>query len=133
MITLTYGATTITLSDDFYWSDEFSWQPVEQTVSRSITGALIVEAASRIGGRPITLEPIDDQSAWMTLTKLSLIRGWAAIAGRVMVLFIRGVAHNVMFAHQETNAVSAKPVVFYNAQDNEDNYLVSLKFMEVVV
>ena len=121
------------MSDDLYWSDEFSWQPVEQTISRSVTGVLIVESATRTGGRPITLEPIDDQSAWMTFTNLNLIRSWAAVAGRVMALTIHGVTYNVMFAHQETSAVTAKPVIFYNAQDGEDNYLVSLKFMEVVV
>lgn len=133
MITLTYSGVPVTLSEDFNWSDEFSWQPVEQTVSRTITGALIIEAATRVGGRPITLEPPDDQSAWMTLTDLNTIRTWAAVAGRVMTLSIRGVGRNVMFSHQETSAVSAKPVVFYSSQDTTDNYLVTLKFMEVVV
>ena len=133
MITLTFGGVPVTLSEDFNWSDEFDWQPVEQTIARSITGALIIESSSRIGGRPITLEPPDEQSAWVKLVDLNVIRGWAAIAGRVMVLNIHGVNRNVIFSHHESNAVSAKPVVFYNSQDTTDNYLVTLKFMEVVL
>ena len=45
MTTLTDGTTTTTISDDLMWADEFAWAPVEQTVERSITGALIVSAA----------------------------------------------------------------------------------------
>ena len=131
MITLTHNGTTLTLNDDLYWSDEHDWQPVEQTVSRSVTGALIVEAAARIGGRPITLIPIDENSAWTTLADLTLLRAWAAVAGRVMSLNIRGVARDVMFSHQDTGAISAKPIIHYSLPDTTDNYLVSFKFMEI--
>lgn len=63
-ITLSDGATTLALHPDLYWSDEHNWFPVEQTVQRTITGALIVSVATRLAGRPVTLQPEDDRSAW---------------------------------------------------------------------
>ena len=62
-ITLSDGTTTLALHPDLYWSDEHNWFPVEQTAQRTITGALIVSVATRLAGRPVTLQPEDDRSA----------------------------------------------------------------------
>ena len=48
----TYNTTTIDLHPDLYWSDGLDWAPVEQSVQRSVSGALIVMASERIAGRP---------------------------------------------------------------------------------
>ncbi len=53
MITLSYASTTLNLHPDLVWADENNWFPVEQSIQRTITGALIVSSASRIAGRPI--------------------------------------------------------------------------------
>ena len=37
------------------WVDEFDWVPVERAVTYSLTGALLVDVAPRLAGRPITL------------------------------------------------------------------------------
>lgn len=130
MITLTYNATTYTLPVDYRWSDEQNWQPVEQNISRTLTGALIVEVAQKIAGRPITLQPEDASCAWMTLAMLTALRAWAAVPGRQMVLTIAGTSYDVMFRHQD-GAIEATPVVHYNAQDSGDFWLVTLRFMGV--
>lgn len=129
-ITLTVGGTTVPLPDDLYWADEFSWAPIEQTSERSITGALIVSTAARTGGRPITLQPIDDESAWMPLAVLEQLRTWAAIAGQQMTLSLRGINRTVIWRHEEAPAISASPIVHYSDTDPADRYVVSLKFLE---
>lgn len=131
MITLASGSTTLTLDPDLYWSDEHNWHPVEQSVQRTITGAQIISTAARIGGRSLTLEPIDDQSAWIPRATVVTLREWAATPGKEMTLTLRGVAYAVLFRHQDAPALDAKPVIHYSDADSADWYSVTLKFMEI--
>jgi hypothetical protein len=130
MITLTYGPTTLELDPDLLWADEFSWHPVEQAQERSITGALIVQVASRTGGRPITLETEDERSAWMTRATVQLLQTWAAMPGVTLQLSIRGESRAVIFRHQD-GAMDAKPLLHFADPDAGDFYLVTLRFMEI--
>ena len=129
-ITLVYSTTTVVLDPDLEWIDENSWHPVEQAVQRTVTGGLIVSSAQRTAGRPITLQPTDQSSAWMSRATLDTLKGLAAVAGRQMSLTIRGVDRTVMFRHHDV-AIEATPIIFYNDVDNADWYSVTLRFMEV--
>ena len=131
MITLTSAAQTITLPEDLFWSDEHEWQPVEQSVERTLTGALIVEATARTAGRPITLSPEDESSAWISLASLTALTAWAATPGKTMVLTFNGVARNVMFRHHDSGGITAKPLVHYNAPETADFYLATVRLMEI--
>lgn len=130
-ITLSYLTTTLALPEDLYWSDENDWHPVEQSVQRTITGSLIVNAATRTGGRPITLQPLDESSAWMYRELLDTLRSWGAVAGRTMTLTLRGVSRSVIFRHQDGAAIEALPIIHYNDVNSADFYLTTLRFQEV--
>lgn len=130
-ITLAYGSTTLTLPVDLFWADENQWSPVEQSTERSITGALIVSSATRIKGRPITLQPLDDSTAWMDRALVDALRIPAAVPGQVMTLTLGGQTYSVIFRHQDGAALDATPVVFYNDVDNADFYRTTLRLMEV--
>lgn len=129
--TLTYLTTVIDLSDDLAWTDEHSWLPVEQTEQRTLTGALIVSSASRIGGRPITLAPEGDGSAWLSLETLTALRNMAVVPGRVLQLTFRGQTYDVIFRHQGGTAIEAAPVVRYADTQDADWYLVTIRLMEI--
>ena len=130
--TLTHSATTLTLSDDLRWADEAEWSPVEQTVERTLTGALIVSTADRTNvGRPITLDAPDDSSAWMPRATLDQLMAWAAIPGRQMTLVMRGVTRTVMFRHHEPPVLQATPVVFFSDIDAADHYTLTIRLMQV--
>ena len=130
-ITLAYQTTTVVLHPDLKWSDENEWHPVEQTIQRTVTGALIVSSAARVGGRPITLQPDGDDTAWMTADTLARLRNFAVVPGRVMRLTLRGLVRDVIFRHHDSNAIEAVPVVFYSDVSNTDWYRITLKFMEL--
>lgn len=130
-ITLSAGVTTLTLDPDLLWADEFEWAATEQSVERSVTGALIIQAGTRLAGRPITLQPEDDAAAWMTRADMTQLQAWADAAGQVMTLTLRGVAHHVMFRHHDGGAFSASPVVHFADPDNADWLLVTLRFITV--
>jgi hypothetical protein len=129
-ISLTDGATTVELHSDLYWSDEHNWHPVEQSTQRTITGALIVSTAARVGGQPITLEPEDDSSAWMPLSTVTALRNLAAAPGKQMTLTLRGETFEVMFRHQD-GALEARPVVHYNDANNADFHLCVVRLMRI--
>lgn len=131
IITLHDSSTSLTLSPDLQWQEEFSFAPVAQQVDRSITGAVIVQAAATIKGNPVTLAPPDDESAWMSLATLNQLLVWAAQPLQQLTLTMTGVADKtVIFRHQD-GAHEAKPVVFYADPEDTDNFLVTLRLMEV--
>lgn len=130
MATLSDGTTTVTIPDSLMWADEFSWAPVSQSVARSVTGALIIQVAAQQGGRPITLAPDDDASGWVTRAIVSQIAAWAAVAGKVLTLSLRGTTRSVMFRHDD-GAYAATPVVAYEDDDAADYYRLTLRFMEL--
>lgn len=130
MISLSYLGTTLQIHKDLLWSDEYNWQPVEQAVDRTIGGQLIVQSAARVAGRPITLEPEDDSTAWMPRSTVDLLRNWAADPGREMVLTLRGVARDVIFRHQD-GGLEVRPVIHYDVPIDGDWYLCTIRLMEI--
>ena len=131
--TLQYGAEVLPLDDDLLWVDEYQYSPVEQTVDVGLTGALIeqVDGDATRPGRPITLQPPDDNSAWMIREDIDQLQLWGAIPGAEFTLTMRGVARQVKFRHFDKPAVDAKPVVPFSDPLPTDYYLATLKFMEV--
>lgn len=132
-ITLARSGVVLPLDPDLYWADENEYSPVAQAVDRSLTGALIVQVDgdANTPGRPITLQPEDDTSAWMLQQDLAVLNEWAALPGEVFTLTLRGVERQVIFRHNEAPAVSAKPVTHYSDVMPFDPYLVTLKFLEI--
>lgn len=131
MITLAFETTTITLHSDLQWVDENQWNEVEQSVERTITGAMIVSSAARQAGRPITLQPPDDQSAWMAASTVAALRNFAGVPGRVMTLTLGGQSRSVIFRHHDGIALEASPIVFYNDQQSTDWFKVTIRLMEI--
>lgn len=133
-ITLTANGLTVALDPDLYWLDEFDWSPVEQAVARSIGGALIIDLALKTGGRPITLKPYDDVSAWMPGATVRQLQTWEADPLLQLTLVIRGSTHQVVFRRESGQPIAARPVAFV-ADPVEggfgDWYLVTLRFIEV--
>jgi hypothetical protein len=131
MTTLADDDTTINLHDDLFWSDEHGWNQVGQSSERTITGSLVVQAALLLAGRPITLQPENDSSAWMTRAVVDQLRNFAAVPGKEMTLTLRGTPRTVIFRHHDGIALDARPVVHYSDVEAGDFYLVTLRFMEV--
>ena len=131
-LTLADSGTTLTLNPDLYWSDENNWSPVRQVVDPSITGVPIVQVAAMVNGRPITLEPEDDEAAWMTLADVTVLRNWAAVPGKTMTLTLRGVARTVIFRHQD-GGFEARPVIQFRDGHElpADFYLCTIRLMEI--
>lgn len=130
LITLSDGITTVELPYDLVWTDEFSWAATEQAVTRGLTGAPIVQVMARIAGRPITLTP-PDAGGWMPRSTWSQIQIWLDAPGQRLTLTLRGVAHLVVFRHQDTGA-EAEPLFHYADPDGADYVRPTFRFLTVV-
>lgn len=124
--------TVLVLSDDLLWSDEHAWTPAVAAVSYLITGALLVQSATRQAGRSITLVGAPDM-AWVTRGELATLYDWAAMplsdnSGRFELTLTDSRALTVAFRHADT-ALEAEPVMGFPARHATDFYRLTLRLM----
>lgn len=122
------------LPDDLLWTDEHSWSPTVASSSYLITGALLIQSATRLAGRPITLVGAPDM-AWVTRATVEQLRLWAALVltdstGRFLLSLADGRAFTVAFRHTET-VIDAEPVLGFPARADTDFYRLTLRFLEL--
>ena len=128
------SGVALPLPDDLLWSDEHAWSPAVASTSYLITGALLIQSATRQAGRPITLVGAPDM-AWVTRATVELLRAWAAIpigtaTGHFALTFADGRSFTVAFRHTET-AIEAEPVLGIPARADTDFYRLTLRFLEI--
>lgn len=127
--TLAYGVTTIALPDDMAWRDEYEWRAVEQSRQYTITGALVVQSAARLAGRPITLSA-DDASGWIARSTLDALHAAALLPDQEFTLTLRGADRTVVGDHGK-GMVEARQVHDVSDPIDTDFYVVTLRFIEV--
>jgi hypothetical protein len=129
-ITLSDGTTSKTLDPQMIWNDRNSWSPVAMSVTKSLTGALIIQSAAQLTGRPITLKS-DEGRGWMDGGVVRQLQTWANVAGQTLTLTIDGEARTVMFRHNEAPALTASPLFDWSDLDDTKDYYMTIKFMEI--
>lgn len=122
------------LPDDLLWADEHAWSPAVASVSYLLTGALLVQSATRQAGRPITLVGPSDM-AWVTRATVATLHTWAAAplaaaSGRFELTLRDARTFTVAFRHAET-AIEAEPVLGIPARADTDFYRLTLRFLEI--
>jgi hypothetical protein len=122
------------LPDDLLWSDEHAWSPVVSSASYLLTGALLIQSATRLAGRPITLVGAPDM-AWVSRTTVEQLRAWAALAptassGRFRLTLVDGRTFTVAFRHDDI-ALEAEPVLGFPARSDADLYRLTLRLSEL--
>jgi hypothetical protein len=125
---------TLVLPDDLLWLDEHSWSPTVAAVSYLITGALVVQTATRQAGRPITLAGAVDMG-WVSRATVTTLEAWAAFPltetqGRFQLLVPDGRLFTVAFRHADA-ALEAEPVTGFPARHDTDFYRITLRLMEL--
>lgn len=125
---------TVPLEDGFLWSDEFSWKPIEQTQAYAMDGTLHIQEGKKKSGRPITLQPADQEMGWIKLRELRTVREWSMLQNEVFKLKFEQPHDNrqfiVKFNHQD-GALEAAPVKGIPAVSLDDYYNVTLRFTEL--
>lgn len=122
------------LPDDLLWTDEHAWTPAVASTSYLITGALLIQSATRQAGRPITLVGAADM-AWVTRSTVEQLRTWAAVpvgasAGRFELTLSDARSFTVAFRHADT-PIESEPVLGFPARADTDFYRLTLRFLEL--
>lgn len=126
---MTITLDAITLPPDLHWSDEFDWSAIESAQEYAVTGALVVDIAERLAGRPITLEAADDR-AWMSRATLAAIHALTDPVNRQMTLTLNGTARAVIW-RPGAEPISARPIFPLANPQNDLAYVVTLRLTEV--
>lgn len=128
-------ATFVTLSNDLIWDDEFGWTPLVSTMEYSVTGALVIDQSMRQAGRPITLTPAQEDMAWTSRSVLKQLYEWAKIPLLELVLELQYPndtrQFTVSFRPGESEVLTHKPVKGFPGMNDEDQYLVSIKLIQI--
>ena len=130
----TFTGATLTLPDDLLWIDEHSWSPVASSVSYLVTGALLVQSATRQAGRSITLVGAPDM-AWITRSVVNVLSNWAAlpldaVSGRFELTLLDARVFTVAFRHSD-GAMEAESVTGFPSRSGGDFYRITLKLMQI--
>lgn len=121
-MSITLGA--VTLPGDLRWADEFAWAPVVQSSEYSLTGALIVQEAVKLAGRPITLEATQD-GLWVTRATVLAVQALAETPGWSGTLTLHdGRTFTVGF---RDDRISAEPVRHIAPLESGDAYTLTIK------
>jgi hypothetical protein len=142
LLTRTTNAATLSLPDDLLWLDEHAWSPVVTSTEVLLTGALLIQSATRLAGRPITLAAPADM-AWVPRSTVVTLAQWAAdplgdepnntlgnTLGRFTLSLADGRIFQVAFRHSDT-AVEAEPVLGFASPGDDAPYRLTLRLIEL--
>ena len=111
------------LPDDLVWRDEFDWSPVEQVVTPTLSGALLVEETATPEGRPITLVGHAPRATVLLLKALE-----AQVAQLMTLTLLDGVTRTVVWRRP---GVVATPLYELADPDGDHPYTLTLNLTEV--
>ncbi|MFM4963725.1 hypothetical protein ACEUBT_08225 [Aeromonas bivalvium] len=112
------------LPDDLIWRDEFDWAPVEQVVTPTLTGALLVEETPKPEGRPITLVGHCPRATVLSLKVLE-----AQVAQLLTLTLLDGQQREVLWRRP---GVVATPLIDMADPEAGEPYALTLNFTEVI-
>jgi len=139
-LTSDYPAFDVQLPQDLEWTDEFTWSPVLQTVTTTLTGALVIQESVQKKGRPFTLQGKDDMG-WIKRSKaveLMRMRDTPALTLKLQYVEWNGTdygtvlfEYHVMFRHYEAPVLELESALRFDDFEPNNWYKVrNLKFME---
>ncbi|MFM5757798.1 hypothetical protein [Aeromonas hydrophila] len=112
------------LPDDLIWRDEFDWAPVEQVVTPTLSGALLVEETPKPEGRPITLVGHCPRATVLSVKALE-----AQVAQLMTLTLLDGLQREVFWRRP---GVVATPLIEMADPEAGEPYALTLNFTEVI-
>ncbi|MFQ2489479.1 hypothetical protein ACK31S_15965 [Aeromonas caviae] len=112
------------LPDDLVWRDEFDWSPVEQVVTPTLSGVLLVEETATPEGRPITLVGHAPRTTVLLLKALE-----AQVAQLMTLTLLNGQQREVFWRRP---GIVATPLIEMADPEAGEPYALTLNFTEVI-
>lgn len=119
----------VSLPSGLIWTDEFDWTEAEHEAEYSITGAVLVDAAVRLAGRPITLQGEED-AGWIDRSVLLAVQALAAAPGQVYTFVHHdGRSFSAVFAPRDP--ITARAVARPELPPSDWPYVATIRLIEV--
>lgn len=113
------------------WIDEFDWSPIQSTKEYSVTGAMIVDAGTRLAGRPVTLQATES-SGWNGMTR-AVIKSLFALSethAEHQLTLADGRILDVIFA-PGAEPIEARPLVDRENPPDSWPYIIKLRLVTI--
>ena len=118
------NGTSLTLSDDLLWTDEFDWRQIAQSETiRTLSGSYFVQQGIKKKGRSITLQSPDGM-AWHTRSVVETLQNWSAQPQAQFTLMRGKTETAVIFV-----SVSASPVLGFGGDKANDYFMLTIQFL----
>ncbi|WP_299735386.1 hypothetical protein [uncultured Endozoicomonas sp.] len=119
----------IVLPDDLLWVNEFDWNPVEQNLERTLTGALLVQEGMLSHGRSIVLSG-NGEAGWVSRITVKNLFALSKAANKTMTLtFADNSQVSVIFDRSNGAAVQAQQVLPFAYPKDSEEYLLTLRLL----
>ena len=123
---------TVTLPDDLQWMNEFEWNQNVQSQQRTLSGAMEIQSAALLYGRPIRLQGGAD-GGWITRATATAIRALETDPTRVMILtgLLDQAPLSVVFDRSSGAAFESQMIMRYAYPDDQTWYSCALRLLTV--
>lgn len=118
----------IDITNNLVWVDEFTYNNVEQSKERSLTGGLIVQAGLKLFGRPITLS-----ESWLPRSTIDALAAKEMLSEPMILTLADSRVFTVVFDRSRGIAIEATPVHNFVDAANEPawQYRATIRLMTV--
>lgn len=124
------GVTAITFTNNLVWSDEFSWSPVQQSQQYSIGGTLVIQEATKLSGRPITLTGGD--SVWESRAVVEALHDASLQSFKQFTLTLHDNSTKTVMFDKQNAPVETQALFVGQDINTDDQYIINaLRFVEV--
>ncbi len=121
----------IELPDDLLWVNEFDWNPVEQNIERSLSGALLVQEQKKLQGRPIILSGGDD-FGWVKRSTVLELQKMGNDTNHVMLLIMQDQREfDVIFNRTVISPIKAQQILPSAYCNDETQYSLHIQLLSV--
>lgn len=114
------------LPEEMIWLDEAQWSDVEQSTAYALSGALLIDGATKLAGRTMTLGGDNCWAQWSLCKQLIALSNEF---GRKMNISLEdGRRYTVMFRHGDGDCVEISRI--YERQPRDEDWCrLTLRFL----
>ena len=121
---------TITLPDDLLWVNEYQWNPVEQNIDRSLSGALLVQEQNKLYGRSVVLSG-GTEAGWVSRSTVVALQALSEMANKIMTLTLPNNTQLSVIFDRDENPVEAQQIFPFAYPDDDCQYSIRIRLLTV--
>jgi hypothetical protein len=126
----TISLNSVTLDDDLYWDEEYSYASSAQSVLHTILGNVIVQTTPLSGGYEIVLSTKNEEGGYVGHFTRAQIEGFKSLeqSGTLVDFVFDSETHQVIV---KSGGIQMEPLFPYTTKSASDKFIGSLVLLKV--